>query len=379
MRILHVFRAPLGGLFRHVLDLCQGQMDRGHAVGIFCDSTPANAHSELMLQRLAPDLSLGLHRVAMTRNPHVKDLSVLGALRNVVLAQHPTVVHGHGAKGGLYARLAPKAQNISGPIRVYTPHGGSLNYTPGTVAHAIFMRAERILESRTNLFCFESNYVRDRYVKYVGKPRPLALVVRNGIYAGEFEPLAPQSDASDLVYVGEFRALKGLDILLNALNLVQIKTGRAPSLTMIGSGPDHELLKQIAHQHGVADSVTFLAARPIRQALGHGRIIVVPSRAESLPYVVLEAAGAGVPMIATHVGGIPEVFGPYANRLIPPENVEALSEAIILMMGASEEQRAHAASELVAYMRDHFTVEHMVNGILRGYEQAIAQRDARSR
>ncbi len=57
------------------------------------------------------------------------------------------------------------------PIRVYTPHGGSLNYNPGTLAHAIFMPAERVLGQRTDLFCFESDFARTRYETYVGQPK----------------------------------------------------------------------------------------------------------------------------------------------------------------------------------------------------------------
>ena len=59
-----------------------------------------------------------------------------------------------------------------------------------------------------------------------------------------------------------------------------------------------------------------------------GRMLVIPSRAESLPYVVLEAAAAGLPIIATDVGGVPEIFGPQAAQLIPPDDIAALIGAI---------------------------------------------------
>ena len=67
---------------------------------------------------------------------------------------------------------------------------------------------------------------------------------------------------------------------------------------------------------------------PVREAFKLGRMLVVPSRAESMPYVVLEAAGARVPMIATNVGGIPEIFGPFRDRLGPPDDAEDLRARI---------------------------------------------------
>ena len=73
---------------------------------------------------------------------------------------------------------------------------------------------------------------------------------------------------------------------------------------------------------------------PVREAFKLGRVLVVPSRAESMPYVVLEAAGARVPMIATDVGGIPEIFGPYRDRLGPaddPADLQARIEATLAM------------------------------------------------
>ena len=66
-----------------------------------------------------------------------------------------------------------------------------------------------------------------------------------------------------------------------------------------------------------------MPAMPARQAIALGRIMVVPSRAESLPYVVLEAAAAGMPLIATGVGGIPEIYGPLSDTLVPPRRCRA--------------------------------------------------------
>ena len=124
------------------------------------------------------------------------------------------MLHGHGAKGGAYARLARAAGSA---IRVYTPHGGSLHYGWNSPVGFLYLAAERVLMRRTDLFLFESAYGRDVFHAKVGKPRALVRVVHNGVTEAEFEPVAPAPEASDLVFVGELRVLKGVDVLLDAI------------------------------------------------------------------------------------------------------------------------------------------------------------------
>jgi glycosyltransferase involved in cell wall biosynthesis len=98
--------------------------------------------------------------------------------------------------------------------------------------------------------------------------------------------------------------------------------------------------------------------------------LVVPSRADSLPYVVIEAGGAGIPMIASNVGGIPEILGPDGN-LVPPENPTRLAQAIAAALDDPARARAEA-EQLRERIRALFSQDAMVEGILGGYRAAIA-------
>ena len=73
LSVIHVFRAPIGGLFRHVADLVRGQIARGHRVGIIADSTTGNARSDEIFAELAPQLALGLTRIPMSRQLSLLD------------------------------------------------------------------------------------------------------------------------------------------------------------------------------------------------------------------------------------------------------------------------------------------------------------------
>lgn len=376
-RVLHVFRAPIGGLFRHVVDLARLQSEAGHLVGIVCDSTTGGARAEEALRELMPYLALGVTRIPMRRNPHPSDLSALMSVRDVAERIRATILHGHGAKGGVYARLAPVRTDdgVPGPIRAYTPHGGSYNYRPGSLPHRVYMAAEGFLARHTDVFLFESEYVASRHRTFVSEPRCQMRIVHNGISEAEFVPIVPADAQHDLVYVGELREAKGIPWLLDALASLRSQ-GRALRLLMVGSGPDAEAVRAHAARLGLAEAVTFEPPQPIRPVLSRGRLMVVPSLAESLPYVVLEAAAAGQPLVATNVGGIPEIFGPSAFDLVPPRDAHALAEAIAKVLDATPEAREARFTALSTFVQARFSMRRMGADVLSGYAAAFAARDA---
>jgi glycosyltransferase involved in cell wall biosynthesis len=368
LKILHILRAPLGGLFRHVLDVAQGQAERGHRVGLIVDSMTGGARADSVLAQLAPRLALGLERVAITRQLSLGDIPALRAVARRIEALAPDVLHGHGAKGAALARLAPHGD----AIRVYTPHGGSLVYAPGTLAGGFYRALERILNWRTDLFLFESDYAAAQFRAKIGPPRTLVRVVRNGVGDADFAPVTSGADATEIVCIGELRAIKAIDVLLEALFMLK-RSGRPLRATIAGDGPDAEELKALAHRLGLADAVRFVGFRPAREAFAMGKILVVPSRSESLPYIVLEAVAAGMPIIATRVGGIPEIFGPQAPRLIPADDAAALAEAIGAAL-ADPAQLRDTAHAINARVRGEFSMNAMVDGGLAAYREALAMR-----
>jgi glycosyltransferase involved in cell wall biosynthesis len=113
---------------------------------------------------------------------------------------------------------------------------------------------------------------------------------------------------------------------------------------------------------------------PVREAFKLGRVLVVPSRAESMPYVVLEAAGARVPMIATDVGGIPEIFGPFRDRLGPADDPDSLRARIEAALDKPSVRRQDEAADLAAYVAENFSIQTMVNSVMAGYGEAMARR-----
>jgi glycosyltransferase involved in cell wall biosynthesis len=366
LKILHVMRAPVGGLFRHVVDLARGQAARGHRVGIVADSTTGGAAAEAKLAELRPYLALGLSRVPMSRHIARSDLDAVADVAQHARDNAVDVVHGHGAKGGAYARLA----RAGTAIRVYTPHGGSLHYSWASPVGLFYLAAERLLMRRTDLILFESAYGRDTFRAKIGPPTALTEVVHNGVTPAEFMAVEPEAGASDLVFVGELRVLKGVDVLIDAIALLT-REGRAVTATIVGEGPDRAAFEARVAARQLGDAVRFVGAMPARAAFARGQLLVVPSRAESLPYIVLEAAAATVPMIASNVGGIPEIFGPDAGGLVPPGDAAALAAAIGTALAEPAVTRA-AAWRLRMRIGQSFSADAMTDAVLAAYRTAMA-------
>ncbi|ARQ01578.1 glycosyltransferase family 4 protein [Pseudorhodoplanes sinuspersici] len=367
LRILHVFRSPVGGLFRHVIDLVRGQTARGHQVGIVCDALTGGERASRLLDAVAPELALGVVRLPMGRHLAVSDYSAIRQIAASVERNAPDIVHGHGAKGGAYARLAVGAD---GPVRAYTPHGGSLLFKPDAMLGRFYLTLEKILQRRTDLFLFESAFIERLYHAKVGDPRAMTRIVPNGVAEAEFAEVPLRADATDILFIGELRHLKGVDVLLAALAGLRAK-GIALSATIVGDGKARLDLQRQAQTAGLGDSVRFQLPKPAREAFSLGRVMVVPSRMESFPYIVLEAAAAGKPLIATHVGGIPDMFGPYADRLIPADDREALESALALAINHPETTNS-AARLLQERVRATFSLDDMVSGGIDAYRAALA-------
>jgi glycosyltransferase involved in cell wall biosynthesis len=189
------------------------------------------------------------------------------------------------------------------------------------------------------------------------------------VTANEFDPVVKAADATDLVYVGEFRHIKGTDLLIDAVARLR-SDGRPVTLTLGGDGEQTDALRAQIQRLGLGEAVRFIGHVKARYGFSKGSLLVVPSRGDSMPYVVIEAAAAGIPMIAANVGGIPEIFGPHTDALFAPNIATAMADAIKSTLDdpAAALQRAKSLRERIFV---HFSQKAMVEGVLAGYRDAF--------
>lgn len=372
LRIMHIVRSPIGGIFRHIADLATAQAAAGHQVGLVCDSTTGGAFEDAAIASVSDALALGATRLPMCRNVSLSDLAAMRKVMRHIGALAPDVVHCHGAKGGVYGRLIGSWLRRDHPVaRVYAPHGGSLHYDEGSLEGRFYFAVERGLERVTDALVHVSAYEAETYRRKIGVPRCRAVVVKNGLRPEEYEPVVPAADARDLLFLGMIRDLKGTDTFIQAIAALQARHGQRASAHVIGQAEELDRYVAMTERLGVADRIAFHPPKPARDAFAMARAIVVPSRAESMPYVVLEAIAASVPIVATNVGGIPEIFGPRATELVPAGDPDALADAIAPLL-ADPAGAARDAGARRDWQRPRFNIVAMQSEIEGLYRDILA-------
>jgi glycosyltransferase involved in cell wall biosynthesis len=370
LTIIHVVRSPIGGIFRHIVDLSSAQSAAGHRVGVVCDSSTGGAFEDGWIAALAPKLALGVTRLPMRREIGPGDLSTALKIWRHMSRLEPDIIHAHGSKGGVYGRIAAFLERRRGRevAAFYAPHGGSLHYDATSAAGRIYFTSERALEWLTDGLIHVSAYEAATYREKIGLPRCPAHVAVNGLRPEEFDPVSPAPDAADFLYIGVLRDLKGVDVFLQALSLLK-NEGRTASALVIGAGEPADEARYREMAAALGGAVEFRAPMPAREAFQRARTMVVPSRAESMPYIVLEAAAAELPLIATQVGGIPEILDGPSERLVPPGDPAALAGAMRRALDAPAEMRAAARSRRQR-LKQKFSLSGMASRVEAIYQAA---------
>src|SRR6218665_2914175 len=165
LRIIHCFRSPLGGIFRHVRDLAEAHAKAGHEVGILCDSTTGGDYEDRLFDEIRRFLALGLVRLPIRRSVGPSDLKALWDSYKEIRSLRPDVIHGHGAKGGAVARIIGSALRVNRycVARLYSPHGGSLHYDEKTMLGKSVFFIEKMQEYLTDGIVFVCDFERRTY------------------------------------------------------------------------------------------------------------------------------------------------------------------------------------------------------------------------
>lgn len=249
----------------------------------------------------------------------------------------PNVLHAHLFHAAVLVGSLPKR---SLPATVLTHHHGS--WLPDQ-HRRVEARLDRWVGLRFDHVVAVSGAVADFLKVHYGYPQQLIDVIPNG-WTGRPVPRRPGT-GPDFVSVGHLRWEKGHDVLLKAFVEVLGQESRL-RLRIVGEGRRRPSLERLASDLGVADAVEFTGAvRDVWPHYAEAGVAVVPSRTEPQGIVVLEALASGCPLVATRVGGIPEmVEDGRTARLVPPEDPSALA-AGMLELHRSSELRASFAAE----------------------------------
>lgn len=246
------------------------------------------------------------------------------------LAQAQGAERLHAHFGTNAATVAMLAQPMGAPPYSFTIHGPEEFDKPGLIG-----LTEKL--ERAEFAVAISSYGRSQLCRLVHTRHwPKLKVVHCGIEPAAFPDFAPMPPARPLrlVCVGRFAEQKGLPVLIDAMAEVN-RRGMKVELALVGDGPLRTMLeRRIAHHQlqGVVRLTGWLDEEGVRDQIARAHAMVLPSFAEGLPVVLMEAMATGRPVIATYIAGIPELVQPGRNGwLVPAGDTEALAAAIIEM------------------------------------------------
>lgn len=372
LRVLMIVESAGGGTGRHVLDLAEGLITRGCDVHVIYSTTRID---KIFRDRLTSIDGLRHLAMPMRTSVHPADFGVVRRVRRYLSEHGPfEIVHGHSSKGGAIARLAAVGKRRLAAL--YTLHGlimmdpclakwKSLFYL--TIEHVLALRTARIITVSPE---------ETRAATRMGLGQARVVMVPNGLGPQHLAPrdqartdMGVADDALVIGFVGRLVEQKAPHVLFEAF-AATAKVAPQVRLAMVGAGPLNADLRQQAQQLGVADKIIWLGERDARGVLAGFDIFALSSRKEGLPYVVLEAMAAGLPVVATSSAGVEILIESGINgEVVPTDDAGAFGRALTKL--ATEPALLARCGQASRRLASRFTIDAMVEGTLAAYESAV--------
>lgn len=359
VRLLVASQPRDGGVAHHVLDVVRSLDRERFEIDVAC------TRSSILWRDLGGDPDVRLHEIADARAPSPADS--LSLARLLPLVARADVVHGHSSKAGFLVRLAAAAVGRRRAC-VFTPHGWSF-WAAGGAEARVYVALERAAARWCRTIVAVSEDERDAgLAERVGRPAQYR-VITNGIDVDRFAA-APRPVAGRILMLGRLAPPKRQDLAVRAVARLRRDHPDA-ELWLVGDGPARHAVERVVADAEAADAVRLLGTRAdVPELLAGAACVVLASDYEGAPLSVLEALAAGVPVVASRAGGIPELVDDgRTGLLVPPDDVEALAAALAAVIGDAARARAmgEAGREEA---RTRFSLRRMVDELEGLYEDA---------
>jgi glycosyltransferase involved in cell wall biosynthesis len=367
-----IARLNIGGPAHHV-SLLAGRLDPdrydtllvagrpGPAEGSFEDLAREYGARLHMLPSLSPEIDLGA------------DLRALRSLTGIVRGFRPHIVHTHTAKAGALGRTAALLGARPRPLIVHSYHGHVLEGYFGPAVTAGYRAVERGLARVSDRLIGVSQATVDDLVRLRVARRDRFEVVPLGLDLGRYLSLdpPPAADGAVALYAGRLVPIKRVDLLLRAL--ARARAAGAPlRLVVLGDGELRPQLERLARDLGIGAAVTFAGYhQDVLPHLGAADLAVLSSANEGTPVALIEAAAAGRPLVATRVGGVPDVVAPGTGRLVESGDEEGMAAALA-ELAADRELRLELGARARAHVRATYVADRLLSDIDRLYRQLLA-------
>jgi glycosyltransferase involved in cell wall biosynthesis len=384
IKVLRVIaRLNMGGPALHVAYLTAGLRERGYETTLVAGTL---ARGEDSMAFVASDLGVDvvtIPELGREISP-IRDLIATIRLAWLIRRERPQILHTHTAKAGTVGRLAARlAGRARPPIVVHTFHGHVLRGYFGPMRSRIFRWLERWLARDTTGLIAVSPQVRDDLVAFGIAPREKFVVIRLGIELaqrvadqdGRAETrryLGIPPDRFTVGWIGRMTAIKNTEDVLSAFRALRA-SGVEATLCMVGDGPDRAELERRAHDLGIIRDTVFLGyQQDVAPYYAAFDALVLASSNEGTPVSAIEALAARTPVVATSVGGVPDVVRDGEDGfLVETGDTGALAERLARL--ASDPQlREQMGAAARARVLPRYEVTRLVDDVDRLYRTLLS-------
>ncbi|MDV2482138.1 glycosyltransferase family 4 protein [Methanoculleus sp. Wushi-C6] len=349
----------IGGTEVATYNLAKNLTRRGHEIHII------TTHDD-GLPYFSEEDGLYVHRVSWPKVRIIGYLSFWARIYLQIRKIHPDVVHCQALDVCIPARIAKKTMNI--PYVVWGQ--GSEIYFP---ERFLQLTSKHILQNADAVFALTDNMKRKMQTvcdKEIS-------VVPNGIDSGRFEISSrdwKEGNGRTVIFVGRLHPIKGVHYLLEAMAIVHREIPDA-KLIIVGDGTERSKLEKLVEKLDLEDCVQFAGQVPqeeIPRVMHQADVFTLPSLSEGLPVVLLEAMAAGLPIVATNVGGVPEILEDGVNGYLvdAKRSNEIATGILMLMMNDEMREKVSANNRVKAKM---FTWDTVAGKVEEEYQMAIAR------
>lgn len=364
MKIAHVITRSdaIGGAQVHVLNLAVALRKLGHDVVLM-----AGKHGPLA--RKAENRGLeyrGLQYLVRPIRPHLEPLAIVELL-NVLRAVSPDLVALHSSKAGWIGRVSAK---LAGIPSVFTVHGWSFTEGVPGPQRKLYRLVERVATPLADRIITVSEYDYQRALSLRVADHDKMVVIHNGVPDVPSSLYSrPEKEPVRIVMVARFDIPKDHALLLRALAPLH---DRPWELVLIGDGPRRPAIERMARGLQISDRVSFIGeCDAVAEQLGRAQVCVLTSNWEGLPLTIIEAMRAGLPVIASDVGGVREAVRDGVSGFLVPRAADALLTnriSTLLDSAALRKQMGLAGRKLY---EERFTLKRMVKETLAVYENIM--------
>jgi glycosyltransferase involved in cell wall biosynthesis len=372
-----ITKGNFGGAQRYVYDLATSLPKADFDVVVAC------GQGKLLMERLKEEKIKTIEIKELGRDiKFSKDIKTFFEIIKIIKEEKPDIVHLNSSKIGGLGGLAVLYVNFLSIIHnskfiihsVFTAHGWAFNEKRNFIQKTIIL----FLHWITILLCHTTIAVSEKAkkdIEFLPFIKNKIKVIHNGIKKFDLLP-REESDKTRIFSVSELHQNKGIDVALEALALLPQEIKEKIIYSVAGDGEERENLEKLARElrlytdeAGGGNIVNFLGFVPdARKLLSGADIFLLPSRTEAFPYAPLEAGLAGLPIIATSVGGVPEVIHDMQNGiLIHPRNPKEMSEAILYYL-SHPEKMSEFGHEIKKDIHNFFSLKKMLSETIKLYQ-----------